>query len=554
MKRLYFLVLFFSFVLSGSLFSQKFVRMDTISVLPIFQNADFSNILAGVDLDKDGNPEIYAANGNMNDNQDEMIPMLIKFERQNGKWSKVWSTTLDLPAQNSWPALTVGDLDKDGKQEVIWGPTNYVSGWDTTQYPGIKNDNPTRVAVFEARGDGSEGLGVEFFGSTIPNAKFTITTLPKQQIRPIVFTVSDPDGDGKNELIYSDYSSTAGQSTSFGVLSVDKVPDNADGSEKWTIEASGKDAALAPILGVKSKYDVVELNKIIYLWESTGYVFPVKYENNTWKALPGQQGIAGTTGSWKSAQVVDLNGDGKKEIVFGGWSDGKVYLCQQQGDTLVSTQIGNFAKLGVTRLNGGASGDLDGDGKLDFVFGPRADKSKPVLAVCRLQYKGGAITDSNSYAVSIIDSLIHPTSGQIDAVQMADVDKDGKMEVIYTSGYGRGAVDRPRIPIVILKYQGPSSVERENTAAPSSYYMTQNYPNPFNPSTAIKFGLQKDANVSLRVFNILGQQVATIIDNQQMNAGTYNVNFDASSLSSGTYIYQLSYDNQIITKKMQLMK
>lgn len=544
MKRFHYLLLIVFLALSYSLYAQKGVRVDTISVLPIFKNADFSNFVAGVDLDKDGNPEIYAANGNMNDSTDEMIPTLTKFERQNGVWKQVWQTNLDLPAQNSWPSMTVGDLDKDGKLELIWGPTNYIIG---------ANVNPTRIAVFEARNDGSEGLGVDFFGTTIPNAKWTIATADNQQIRPIKWFVSDPDNDGKNELIYCDYSSTAGQSTSFGVISVDKIPDNGDGSEKWTMEVSGKDASMS-LIPVKSKYDVVELNKILYLFESTGFVYPVKYENNAWKALPAQTGIAGTTGSWKSAQVVDINNDGKKEIVFGGWSDGKIYLCQQQGDTLVSTQIANFAKMGIIRLNGGASGDFDGDGKIDFVFGSRADKAKPVGAVCRVQYKGGAITDSNSYDVSLIDSLIHKTSGQLDAMAMADVDKDNKMEVIYCSGYGRGPIDRPRIPITIVKYQGPSAVTKEENNIPDNYFLSQNFPNPFNPSTTIKFGLNKSSVVSLRIFNIIGQEVATLINSQQMNAGSYNVDFNAANLSSGTYIYRLSLDNQQISKKMQLLK
>lgn len=544
MKRFYIVFCVLFLALSYSLHAQKFIRTDTLSVRSIFKNADFSNFVAGVDLDKDGNMEIYAANGNMNDSTDEMTPTLVKFERQNGVWKQVWMTNLDLPAQNSWPAMTVGDLDKDGKQELIWGPTNYIIG---------ANVNPYRIAVFEARGDGTEGLGVDFFGTAIPNAKWTITTADNQQIRPITWFVSDPDNDGKNELVYCDYSSTAGQSTSFGVISVDKIPDNGDGSEKWTMKVSGKDASMASI-PVKSKYDIIELNKIIYMFESTGYVYPVKYENGAWKALPAQTNIAGTTGSWKSAQVVDLNGDGKKEIVFGGWSDGKIYLCQQQGDTLVSTQIANFAKMGITRLNGGASGDLDGDGKLDFVFGTRADKAKPVNAICRVQYKGGAIADSNSYAISIIDSLIHPTSGQLDAVACADLDNDKKAEVIYCSGYGRGAVDRPRIPITILKYQPQSAVAKENSMTPENFYLSQNFPNPFNPSTTIKFGLSKSANVSLKVFNVLGQEVSLLLNNQLLEAGNFNVDFNASNLSSGTYIYTLRIDNQVISKKMQLMK
>lgn len=547
MKRCYFLVFLFSVVLSVSLNAQtkgKFVRSDTISVRPVFEKADFSNFVAGVDLDKDGKPEIYAVNGNMDDFTDEMVPTLVKFELQDKKWNKVWSTSLDMTAQNSWPAICVGDLDKDGRQEIIWGPTNYLSD---------ANPNPVRIAVFESRGDGSDALGVDNFGNSLPNATWTITPDAQQTIRPIQWFVSDPDGDNHNELVYCDYSGTEGQSTVFGVVSVDSIPNEGGGVEKWTLEVSAKDPSMSTI-PVNSTYDIVELNKVLYAIQGNGGVYPVKYENNAWKALAKQTTVGNSKASWKSAQVVDIDNDGKKEIVFGGWKDGKVYLCKQVADTLVSKEIADFSKMGITQLNGGASGDLDGDGKIDFAFGTRADKATPKNAICRLQYLGGAIDDPKSYSVSIIDSLIHETSGQLDALVIADVDNDKKNELAYTSGYGRGPIDLPRIPIVILKYDGTSFVRQDLNNAPETFSLQQNFPNPFNPSTTIKFGLPGESFVSLRVFNILGQEVAVLINNENMTAGTYNVDFNASNLTSGTYIYQLSYNNQTVTRKMLLMK
>jgi hypothetical protein len=89
---------------------------------------------------------------------------------------------------------------------------------------------------------------------------------------------------------------------------------------------------------------------------------------------------------------------------------------------------------------------------------------------------------------------------------------------------------------------------------PSEFYVQQNYPNPFNPSTTIKFGLPAETNVDLRVFNILGQQVAVLLNNQIMSAGHHDINFDASKLSTGTYIYRLSSGDNVVTKKMILMK
>lgn len=89
---------------------------------------------------------------------------------------------------------------------------------------------------------------------------------------------------------------------------------------------------------------------------------------------------------------------------------------------------------------------------------------------------------------------------------------------------------------------------------PSELRLDQNYPNPFNPATSIQFGLPKDTRVTLSIYNMLGQIVAQILDNKAMKAGTHQVQFDASLLSSGTYLYKIETDNQTITKKMMLIK
>ncbi|HZY10228.1 MAG TPA: T9SS type A sorting domain-containing protein [Bacteroidota bacterium] len=83
-----------------------------------------------------------------------------------------------------------------------------------------------------------------------------------------------------------------------------------------------------------------------------------------------------------------------------------------------------------------------------------------------------------------------------------------------------------------------TGITPEYSALPESYVLSQNYPNPFNPSTNIKFSLPNTGFVTLKVYNILGQDVATLI-NGLMETGTYNVDFDASDLSSGIYMYRL---------------
>jgi len=95
--------------------------------------------------------------------------------------------------------------------------------------------------------------------------------------------------------------------------------------------------------------------------------------------------------------------------------------------------------------------------------------------------------------------------------------------------------------------------ESELQLTVTNYSLAQNYPNPFNPSTTIEFTIAERSNVSLSVFNLLGQKVADLV-NENMEPGNYNVKFDASGLSSGVYLYQLRTGGARIVKKMQLLK
>ncbi|HEX2867940.1 MAG TPA: T9SS type A sorting domain-containing protein [Ignavibacteriales bacterium] len=545
MKRCFFFILLFSAALSFSVNAQtgKFVRLDTLSVHQP-DAGGWGEVVAGVDLDKDGKPEIYAVNSNaVDDPPSQLTPRIYKYEFNNGKWQEVWSAEIPDIKQNTWPGLTYGDLDKDGKMEIIFAPANWVD----TEHP-----NPDRIFVYEDRGDTSNGMGIEMFGSSAPNAKFKIAAEDNADIRPIKMFVEDYDNDGTPELMFCDRSS---KGVGFGILSVDKIPDNGDGSEKWTIEASGKDASLTTF-PIMTYYDLAWLNNVLYLWDSNGDVSSVKFDGQKFNFVATQKTVGkDETGSFKTARVTDIDKDGQKEIVFGGWSDGVAYLCKPQNDTLVATALADYSTLGVTRLNGGAYGDLDKDGKVDFVFGSRNTTATKVFdAVVRLQYNGGAVNDPKSYTASVIDSLIHPNTGQLDIVGVGDVNKDSVDEAVYSSGYPRGTLDFPNIPLVILEYQGLSRVARETNTVPNNFFLSQNFPNPFNPSTTIKFGLPAEAFVSLRIFNILGQEVAVLINSEHMTAGSYNVDFNASKLTSGTYIYQLNFNNQMITKKMLLMK
>ncbi|NBC05143.1 MAG: T9SS type A sorting domain-containing protein, partial [Bacteroidetes bacterium] len=86
-----------------------------------------------------------------------------------------------------------------------------------------------------------------------------------------------------------------------------------------------------------------------------------------------------------------------------------------------------------------------------------------------------------------------------------------------------------------------------------NFTLAQNYPNPFNPTTQISYQLPVSSEVRLEVYDMLGRNVATLV-NEQVSAGRHTVNFDAGNLSSGVYLYRLQAGSQIMTRKLTILK
>ncbi len=115
-----------------------------------------------------------------------------------------------------------------------------------------------------------------------------------------------------------------------------------------------------------------------------------------------------------------------------------------------------------------------------------------------------------------------------------------------------GASDYP----IVQKFMrvGTSVEGREsNWAYVETFQLFQNYPNPFNPQTTIPFSLQKQGRVQVVVFDMMGRQVATLVD-QMMAPGNHNLKFDATGLATGTYYYRLKFENEVLTKRMLFVK
>ncbi|MDQ3020070.1 MAG: T9SS type A sorting domain-containing protein [Bacteroidota bacterium] len=123
----------------------------------------------------------------------------------------------------------------------------------------------------------------------------------------------------------------------------------------------------------------------------------------------------------------------------------------------------------------------------------------------------------------------------------------------FFGNYRNTATNDPMIRATVLM-PNLVGISQISTEIPDKYLLSQNYPNPFNPSTTINFSLPKSSNVSLKVFNVLGKEVATIV-NEFKAAGTYSANFtETSGLTSGIYFYTLTAGDFVSTKKFMLVK
>jgi len=153
-----------------------------------------------------------------------------------------------------------------------------------------------------------------------------------------------------------------------------------------------------------------------------------------------------------------------------------------------------------------------------------------------------------------------PTGTEITTIpfQLAINDNDGNGRDVQIAWSSKSTSQWWNTPsqweVVALVGSEATYTSSEVFEQPTAFELEQNYPNPFNPSTTIRFSLATPQDVTLEVYNMLGQRVATLIQNQKMSAGRHIQTFDATSLSSGMYIYRISTSEFVQSRKMLLIK
>jgi len=189
-------------------------------------------------------------------------------------------------------------------------------------------------------------------------------------------------------------------------------------------------------------------------------------------------------------------------------------------------------------LGGGVLNDNRG-----YVSSTQVDSFKIIIQ--------GDFTDNNSTTVSWPNDLsLYGTQWTIGPQFGSDWPVT---DMLSTQSVVIGPFLNKNIIIIKMGAMGTNDVKRIDDRIPNEFVLNQNYPNPFNPSTEIRFSLPMRGKASLVVYNTIGQEIATLV-NEVRDAGNYSVRFEAAGVPSGTYFYRLESNGRAEIKKMLLLK
>jgi len=249
-------------------------------------------------------------------------------------------------------------------------------------------------------------------------------------------------------------------------------------------------------------------------------------------------GSVETYNAYLATQTNDLDGNGKDEIwivgaaFYNGVPKTRITLFESIGNNSYAV-VGRIDFVGVFPFDAFniQSLDVDNDGK---------DEVMICVAANVIVLKFAGITNHQKYEVFYIKQNTIPGIYYYGAT-MYDLDNDGKNEIIISMQ------DYPntghKLLSEIFKPDSTTNVISEITGTPKSYLLSQNYPNPFNPLTTIKFSIPERSLVSIKVYNILGKEITSLLENE-ITPGNYTISWDVgnseSSLPSGVYLIKLS--------------
>ncbi len=266
------------------------------------------------------------------------------------------------------------------------------------------------------------------------------------------------------------------------------------------------------------------------------------------EVYPTEELLFGTSsylGNNSNIVLEDFDNDGDEDIISTGGDDNNLIFMKNQGDfTFVADTIPAAASRGLVKL------DYENDGDLDIVTINNTLDSVGITVF---------LNDGAGNFEEKRNCFLPFASGQPFGIVAADFDEDGSTDIAMVSR-SFGQLDSLFVLYNLGGFNQTTDIKpKQLTESPDKFELSQNYPNPFNPSTKINFDLPSESNVKIIVYNILGEKVTDLV-NEQFSSGVHTVDFNANHLASGIYIYTIEAKtisgttNFFNAKKMILLK
>ena len=523
--------------------------------------------ITGADLDGDLNGEIVFLSGRAfaEDNPnigDLPIGMYVfEFTGTDDDYGLVPASIYEFPEDvpDRWVVeqLDAGDIDGDGVQEVYFannGSDNAYDNWFVLSVTGdIGTGFETWVEELRLSSRGTEDFDPVSRGGGSPYG-----ILP-----------ADLDGDGNHELSLHSWNNFNFTNVGTDGAGGYTIPDAS--AQNINLQASTADQ-VSLFSGVVVDIDNNGDDEVFYPNLQSGGVSIINYEasedplqittdNVVLDLLPGLSDLGITAG--------DLDGDGNYELIGTG--------SGYDGDDFAAGRSAEW--LNIVEFTGGDPEDAGNYSTVASIVFPN-DNYDAFHTINRI---GGAVeTTSNNLDVSVRDTVTIGSTNPEFASKMTylgDPDLDGFYEVafgiqgvpdsLYTltemSPDSNLVIDAAvantnRTFMRVMSTGGNVvSIQDERVVLPDDYQLHANYPNPFNPSTTISFTLPLERAVSVRVFDITGRLIKTLVNNEVYPEGTFQVIWDGTSagggtVASGTYLYTLEYGNFRQTRTMTFIK
>jgi hypothetical protein len=233
----------------------------------------------------------------------------------------------------------------------------------------------------------------------------------------------------------------------------------------------------------------------------------------------------------------DFDGDTDLDLITLETFSSCMFIRNQGNLNFTSESISVAGAMGLAAM------DYENDGDLDFI-----------TVNDQLQTNGISVflNDGSGSFTSRENCFFPFATGLPRSFVASDFDQDGKTDIAIVSSVAQG-VDS----LFVLYNLGGGTVGVDEPEIqeeiPISFSLAQNFPNPFNPTTTIQFSLPKSGDVTLKIYNLLGEEVKTLVD-EYKEIGNHSVQFNANNFASGMYLYRLQAGSFVETKKMILIR